>query len=50
MGYINSVDEIDMSMISEGIDELFDSGDEFAIAEYKLALEFARMQKKKKNE
>lgn len=40
MGYINSVDEIDEAMISEGIDEILNSDDEVAIAEYKLKLEF----------
>lgn len=46
MGYINSVDEIDEAMISEGIDEILNSDDEVAIAEYKLKLEFAKEQKK----
>ena len=46
MGYINLVDEIDEGMISEGIDEILNSGNEVAIAEYKLKLEFAKEQKK----
>ena len=45
MGYINLVDEIDEGMISEGINEILNSGNEVAIAEYKLKLEFAKEQK-----
>lgn len=44
MGYPNSVEEIDIGMISEGIDMLLESNDEFAIAKYKLHQELSRDQ------
>lgn len=46
MGYVNSVEEIDEGLITEGIDEILNSDDEVAVAEYKLKLEFAKEQKK----
>ena len=45
MGYPNSVEEIDIGMISEGIDMLLESDDEIAIAEYKLKQELSKEQK-----
>lgn len=46
MSYPNSVEEIDIGMTAEGLDDLLNSGDELAIAEYKLRQEFFSEQRK----
>lgn len=44
MSYPYSVKEIDTGMIVEGIDEILNSGDAFAIEEYKLKAELSKEQ------
>lgn len=42
----NSVEEIDMSLITDGMDEILDSDDDFAIAEYELRQGLDKEQRK----
>ena len=46
MGYPNSTNEIDASMITTGIEELLNSDDIVAKEEHKFKLELARKQRK----